>query len=167
MTEKIAKYLTGLLVSLHLSKEFIVIFLSAFPIMEVRGGMIVASLLGMNPYLALFLCIFGNLLPIPFLIFLLKPLFNWMRKWEKFEKIVSYLEKKAFKKKDKIEKYQFLGILLLVAIPLPGTGAWTGCLVASVFDVPKKISILACSIGVLLASLIMWFISFGIVGMIS
>lgn len=166
MTEKIAKYLTGLLVSLHLSKEFIVIFLSAFPILEVRGGMIVAKLLGMNPYLALFLGIFGNLLPIPFLIFLLKPVFKWMRKWKAFEKIVTYLENKAYKKKDKIEKYQFWGILLLVAIPLPGTGAWTGCLVSSVFDVPKKISILACSLGVICASLIMWVISFGVLGMI-
>jgi len=144
----------------------IVIFLSAFPILEVRGGMIVASLLNMNPYKALLLGILGNLLPIPFLIFLLKPVFNWMRKWKKFAKIVEFLEKKAYRKKDKIEKYQFWGILLLVAIPLPGTGAWTGCLVSSVFDVPKKISILACSIGVLIASLIMWIISYGILGMI-
>lgn len=166
MTEKIAAYLTGLLASLHFSKELIVIFLSAFPILEVRGGMIVASLLGMNPYKALILCIFGNLLPIPFLIFLLKPIFNWMRKWKLFSKVVTYLESKAYKNKEKITKYQFWGILLLVAIPLPGTGAWTGCLVSSVFDVDKKISILACSIGVLCASLIMWIISFGILGMI-
>ena len=166
MTEKIAEYLTGLLVSLHLSKEFIVVFLSAFPIMEVRGGMLVASLLGMNPYLALVLCILGNLLPIPFLIYLLQPIFRWMRKFKTFSKIVTYLENKAYKKKDKVEKYQFFGILLLVAIPLPGTGAWTGCLVASVFDVPKKISIAACSLGVLSASLIMWVISFGILGSI-
>ncbi len=166
MTEKIAQYLTGILVSLHLSKEFIVIFLSAFPIMEVRGGMIVAKLLGMDPYLSLFLGIIGNLLPIPFLIFLLKPLFRWMRKWKSFAKVITYLENKAYRKKDKIEKYQFWGILLLVAIPLPGTGAWTGCLVASVFDVPKKISILACSLGVLSASFIMWIISFGVLGMI-
>lgn len=166
MTEQIARYLTELLVSLHLSKEFIIVFLSAFPIMEVRGGMIVASLLGMNPYSSLILCILGNLLPIPFLIFLLQPIFRWMRKFKTFSKVVTYLENKAYKKKDKIEKYQFWGILLLVAIPLPGTGAWTGCLVASVFDVPKKISILACSIGVLSASFIMWIISFGILGSI-
>ena len=166
MTENIAEYLTNLLVGLNLSQEFIVIFLSAFPILEVRGGMIVASLLGMNPYLALLLGILGNLLPIPFLIFLLQPIFRWMRKWKTFSKIVTFLEDKAYKKKDKIEKYQFWGILLLVAIPLPGTGAWTGCLVASVFDVPKKISILACSLGVLSASLIMWVISYGLLGMI-
>jgi len=166
VTNGLAKYLTDLLISLHLSKEFIIIFLSAFPIMEVRGGMIVASLLGMNPYTSLVLCVLGNLLPIPFLIFLLQPIFRWMRKWKPFAKIVTYLEKKAFKKKDKIEQYQFWGILLLVAIPLPGTGAWTGCLVASVFDVPKKISILACSLGVLSASFIMWVISFGILGSI-
>jgi len=166
MTEKIAKYMTGLLVSLHLSKEFIVIFLSAFPILEVRGGMIVASLLGMNPYKALLLGILGNLLPIPFLIFLLKPIFSWMRNLKMFSKIVSRLENKAYKNKEKIAKYQFWGILLLVAIPLPGTGAWTGCLVSSVFDVDKKVSILACSLGVLIASLIMWIISFGVLGMI-
>ena len=166
MTTEIAKYLTELLVSLHLSKEFIVMFLAGFPIMEVRGGMIVASLLGMDPYLSLLLCIIGNLIPIPFLIYLLKPVFKWMRKWKPFEKVVTKLEEKAYKKKDKIEKYQFLGILLLVAIPLPGTGAWTGCLVESVFDVPKKISITACSLGVLSASLIMWVFSFGVLGSI-
>ncbi len=166
MTNGLAKYLTELLISLHLSKEFIIMFLSAFPIMEVRGGMIVASLLGMNPYTSLILCIIGNLIPIPFLIFLLQPIFRWMRKWKAFEKIVTYLEKKAYKRKDKVEQYQFWGILLLVAIPLPGTGAWTGCLVASVFDVPKKISILACSLGVISASFIMWVISFGILGSI-
>ena len=164
MLEEIARYLTEVLESLHFSKEIIVVFLSAFPIMEVRGGMIVASLLKMDPYTSLILCIIGNLLPIPFLIFLLKPVFEWMRKWKAFEKVVTRLEEKAYKKKDKIEKYQFFGILLLVAIPLPGTGAWTGCLVASVFDVPKRISILACSLGVISASLIMWVISFGILG---
>ena len=164
MTEKVAEYFTNLLVGLHLSKEFIVIFLSAFPILEVRGGMVVASLLNMNPYEALLLGIIGNLLPIPFLIFLLKPIFNWMRKWKRFSKLITYLENKAYRKKDKIEKYQFWGILLLVAIPLPGTGAWTGCLVSSVFDVDKKISIPACSLGVLIASFIMWIISFGILG---
>ena len=166
MTQKIAAYLTTLLTSLHFSKEFIVLFLSAFPVLEVRGGMIVASLLNMNPYKALLLGIIGNLIPIPFLIFLLKPVFNWMRKWKKFAKLISYLEDKAYRKKDKIEKYQFWGILLLVAIPLPGTGAWTGCLVASVFEVDKKISILACSLGVISASLIMWVISYGLLGMV-
>ncbi len=166
MTEKLAAKLTALLASLHFSHELIVLFLSAFPIMEVRGGMIVARLLGMAPGKALLLGIIGNLIPIPFLIFLLKPVFNWMRKWKKFAKLVESLEKKAYKKKEKIEKYQFWGILLLVAIPLPGTGAWTGCLVASVFDVDKKISILACSLGVLSASLIMWIISYGFLGMI-
>lgn len=166
MTNGLAKYLTDLLINLHLSKEFIIMLLSAFPIMEVRGGMIVASLLGMNPYTSLILCIIGNLIPIPFLIFLLQPIFRWMRKFKTFSKIVTYLEKKAYKRKDKIEQYQFWGILLLVAIPLPGTGAWTGCLVSSVFDVPKKISILACSLGVLSASFIMWVLSFGILGSI-
>ena len=166
MAENLATSISAFLTSLNFSKEFIVIFLSAFPIMEVRGGMIVASILKMDPGLALLLGILGNLIPIPFLIFLLKPVFNWMRKWNKFRKIVEALEKKAYKRKDKIAKYQFWGILMLVAIPLPGTGAWTGCLVASVFDVDKKISILACSIGVIIASLIMWVISFGILGKI-
>lgn len=166
MTEKIAKYFTGLLAGLNFSKEFIVFFLSAFPIMEVRGGMIVASLLDVNPYKALILGILGNLLPIPFLIFFLKPIFKWMRKFEKFDKLINKLEAKAYKNKDKIAKYQFWGILLLVAIPLPGTGAWTGCLVSSVFDVDKKISIPACMLGVLIASLIMLVLSYGILGRI-
>lgn len=166
MAENIATSISTFLASLHFGKELIVFLLSGFPLLEVRGGMIVASLMKMDPGLSLLLGILGNLLPIPFLIFLLKPVFNWMRKWSKFRKIVEALERKAYKKKDKIEKYQFWGILLLVAIPLPGTGAWTGCLVASVFDVDKKISILAASVGVIIASLIMWLISFGVLGRI-
>ena len=97
---------------------------------------------------------------------MLKPIFNWMRKWKPFAKIVTKLEEKAEKNKGKIEKYEFFGLLILVAVPLPGTGAWTGCLVASVFNIDKKISIPACILGVVIASLIMWGVSFGIIGKI-
>ncbi len=166
MAEALAHYFTELFTDLNFGKELIVFIVSMLPILEVRGGMIVASLLELNPYLSLLIGFLGNILPIPFLIFLLKPIFAWMRKWKIFAKIVTKLEEKAEKNKGKIEKYEFLGLLLLVAIPLPGTGAWTGCLVASVFNIDKKISIPACILGVLGATLIMWAISFGIIGKI-
>ena len=166
MAETLAHYFTELFTNLNFGKELIVFIVSMLPILEVRGGMIVASLLELNPYLSLLIGFLGNILPIPFLIFLLKPIFAWMRKWKIFAKIVTKLEEKAEKNKGKIEKYEFLGLLLLVAIPLPGTGAWTGCLVASVFNIDKKISIPACILGALGATLIMWAISFGIIGKI-
>lgn len=166
MAEALAHYFTELFTDLNFGKELIVFIVSMLPILEVRGGMIVASLLELNPYLSLLIGFLGNILPIPFLIFLLKPIFAWMRKWKIFAKIVTKLEEKAEKNKGKIEKYEFLGLLLLVAIPLPGTGAWTGCLVASVFNIDKKISIPACILGALGATLIMWAISFGIIGKI-
>lgn len=166
MAEALAHYFTELFTDLNFGKELIVFIVSMLPILEVRGGMIVASLLELNPYLSLLIGFLGNVLPIPFLIFLLKPIFAWMRKWKIFAKIVTKLEEKAEKNKGKIEKYEFWGLLLLVAIPLPGTGAWTGCLVASVFNIDKKISIPTCILGVLVATLIMWAISFGIIGKI-
>ena len=166
MAESLASFFTNLFTNLHFSKELIVFIVSMMPILEVRGGMIVASLLNMDPYISLIISFIGNILPIPFLIFLLNPIFDWMKKHQKFTKFVNWLEEKANKNKEKIAKYQFWGLLLLVAIPLPGTGAWTGCLVASVFNVPKKISVLACILGVLGATIIMWLISFGVLAKI-
>ncbi len=163
MAETLIDYFTKFFTNLNFSKELIIFILSGFPILEVRGGMIAAGLFHLDPVTSFIICLIGNLLPIPFLIFLLKPIFKWLRRFKFFEKFIGFLERKAEKNKSKIEKYQFWGLLILVGIPLPGTGAWTGCLVASVFDVDKKISIPACMLGVLLASIIMWIISFGVI----
>ena len=165
MTNKLAKNLVGLfggLTSLAFGKELIVFIISMLPILELRGGLIAASLLNMNPVTSFIVCFLGNILPIPFILWFITPLFNKMKKTKLFSGLVDKLENKAMSKKEQIEKYEFWGLLLFVGIPLPGTGAWTGCLIAALLDMNKKKSFLAASLGVLLAGIIMMILSFGV-----
>lgn len=145
-------------------KEITIFFISCLPILELRGGILAASLLGVNPVAAFIICFLGNILPIPFILWFITPLFNKMKKWKKIEPIVTKLEKKAMSKKDQIENYQFWGLLLFVGIPLPGTGAWTGSLIASMIDMNKKKALVAAILGVVMAGVIMLVMSYGVLG---
>ena len=120
--------------------------ISMFPIVELRGAVPVGIALGLDTFLVLLVSIIGNLLPIPFVIF---------KSTKILRKFGLWLEEKATKNVDKITKYEKLGLFLFVAIPLPGTGAWTGALIASLFDMRIKDSIIAISLGVITAGLIM------------
>ena len=102
------------------------------------------------------------MLPIPFVLIFLDKIFNWLKKFKTTEKIVVKLEKKILSKKAQIEKYGYLGLLLFVGIPLPGTGAWTGAGLAVLLRLDKKKSSIAIFLGVILASIIMSIISYGI-----
>ena len=136
-----------------IGKEIAVFVISMLPILELRGGLLAASIIGMDFIPAYIISILGNCLPIPFvLIFLDKTT----------EKIVVKLEKKILSKKAQIEKYGYLGLLLFVGIPLPGTGAWTGAGLAVLLRLDKKKSSIAIFLGVILASIIMSIISYGI-----
>lgn len=146
------------------SKELIVFIISLMPILELRGGLIAASLLKV-PYLkAAVICILGNILPIPFVLLFLNKLFDIMEKWEPTKKLVKFFKNRAEKYKPQIDKYGFLGLVLFVGIPLPGTGAWTGSLVASVFNMDLKKSSLGIFLGIIIAFLIMSIVSYGIIG---
>lgn len=142
-------------------KEMITFVISLLPILELRGGLLAAGLLNLNPWIAYIVSIIGNILPIPFILLFLMPLFNWMKKTRFLSKIVNKLEAKANKHKDKFEKGQFIALILFVGIPLPGTGAWTGALVACVLGMNKKKAFLAILLGLLMASIIMMIISYG------
>ncbi len=162
MTEAIANWMNETL-SGFLPPELIVFFVSMIPILELRGGMIVASLYGFNLFKAFALCITGNLIPIPFILWLITPVFTWMKGRRIFRKMVEKLESKATgKKSEQIRKASFWGLLLFVGIPLPGTGAWTGALIAALLNLDKKQSWLAATLGVCLAAAIMAVISYGI-----
>lgn len=171
MTEKLVHWFLGIfsgISALAFGKEIVVFIISMLPILELRGGLIAASLLNLDPIISYIICIIGNLLPVPFILWFMASILNWMRKSKHLKKIANWLDKKVEKNKDKIEKLGFLGLVLFVGIPLPGTGAWTGCLVASVLEMDKKKSFLATIIGVFMASIIMMIISFGILkGIIS
>ena len=146
------------------SKELIVFIISLMPLLELRGGLIAASILNIPYIKAGIICILGNIIPIPFILLLLKKIFAFMEKFKPTKKVVDYLNDKAIKNKAKIDKYGFWGLVLFVGIPLPGTGAWTGSLVAAVFEMDFKKSLLAIFLGIILAFIIMSIVSYGVIG---
>ena len=143
-------------------KELIVFIISLMPILEIRGGLIAAAILGVNIVPAFLICLIGNLIPIPFILWFITPVFNYLKKTKHFSKLVLKIENKALNKKDKIEKAEFWGLFFFVGIPLPGTGAWTGSLIASLINMDKKKAITAATLGVLLAGFIVGTLSFGL-----
>lgn len=147
-----------------LSKEVIIFIISLMPILELRGGMLAATLLKVEFVRGLAICIIGNILPIPFVLMFLEMILNIFRKWHVTEKVVKWLEKKAQDKRGQIDKYGYWGLFLFVGIPLPGTGAWTGSLVAIMLGLDKRKSFICILFGVLLASVIMSILSYGILG---
>ncbi len=154
------------IVALKFGKEVIVFIISILPILELRGGLLAASLLGLNPVSAYIISIIGNILPVPFILLFINKILDWMEnskiKW--MNKFAKWLDKKADKHKKQIEKYGYLGLVLFVGIPLPGTGAWTGCLVASMLNLDRKKAFYATLCGIIIASIIMMIVSYGILG---
>ena len=159
----IIKLFSGL-TALKYGKELIVFFISILPILELRGGLIAASLLNVSPLTGYIISIIGNTLPVPFILLFINKILDCMGKskikW--MNKLSKWLDKKARKHKDSIEKYGYLGLTLFVGVPLPGTGAWTGCLAASVLNMDKKKSFISIMLGIIMASIIMMLISYGL-----
>lgn len=147
-----------------INKEVIIFIISLLPILELRGGLIAASLLKVNIYKALAICFLGNIFPIPLVLILLNKIFDILKKWKLTKKLVDWLEKKLLSKRDQLDKYGYWGLLLFVGIPLPGTGAWTGSGLAVLLGLDKKKSFFFIVLGVLLAELIMAIFSYGILG---
>ncbi len=145
----------------HGIPDWLVVFIiSLFPILECRLGMFTAIvLLQMNPFVGFIISFWGNILPIPFILLLINWIFEILKKVPGINKIVFWLEEKTLKKRDKIDKYGIWGLLLFVAIPLPGTGGWTGALLASLLHLDKKKSFGVIAIGVFIAGLIMTILS--------
>ena len=137
-----------------ISKEAIIFIISMIPILELRGGLLAAS-----PALL-------NVLPIPFILLLIRHVLEWMKKVPCFRGIALWLERKAMSKKGQIEKYEFWGLMLFVGIPLPGTGAWTGALVASLLHMKFGKAFGAILAGIALATVIMSILSYGVLGVL-
>lgn len=142
-----------------LTKYIIVFFVSMVPLIELRGAVPIGTGLGLPWDMTLIVSIIGNCVPIPIILMFVKAVLTWMRscKVVLFCKISNWLHEKAEKNRAKIDKYAAWGLFIFVAIPLPGTGAWTGALVASLFDMPKGKAMLSISAGVVSAGLIMTF----------
>mgnify|MGYP001527672884 CR=1 FL=1 len=139
-----------------LGKEVVVFIISMLPLLELRGGLLAASLLKLDFLPGYIISIIGNTLPIPIVLLFLEKVLNWLKKFKATTKFV--------KKKDQIEKYGYIGLMLFVGIPLPGTGAWTGAGLAVLLNMNKKKSFLYIMLGIILASIIMSIISYGILG---
>ena len=148
----------------YVSKEAVVFIISMIPILELRGGLIVSKLLEVPITTAIPLCIIGNIIPIPFILLFIKQIFKWMKKIRLFRGLVEKLEQKAMGKSDNIKKYEFWGLVLFVGIPLPGTGAWTGSLIAALLDIDFKKAVLAELLGIAIATVIMSIFSYGLLG---
>lgn len=169
MNEKIVGAIVGAfggLSSIAYGKEILVFIISLMPILELRGGLIAAALLDMNPVTSYIISIIGNIIPVPFILLLITKILAWMRKSKIsiLNKFANWLDGKVEKHKGQIEKFGYLGVVLFVGIPLPGTGAWTGSLIASVLELDRKKTFLSVMIGIFMASIIMMLLSFGILG---
>ncbi|MBR5510483.1 MAG: small multi-drug export protein [Lachnospiraceae bacterium] len=147
-----------------ISKELIVFIISMVPILELRGGLLAASVMSIPIVRAIVLCVVGNIIPVPFILLLITPIFNWLKQTDTFRPMVEKLENRALSKKDQIEKYEFWGLVLFVGIPLPGTGAWTGSLIASLLGMKFKKAFPAVIIGIIMATVIMSIVSYGLLG---
>lgn len=147
-----------------LSGELVALIISMVPLLELRGGLLAASLLGVDILKAVPLCIIGNVIPVPFILWFITPIFTAMKKTRLFRPLVEKIEKKAMSKSDRIEKGYFWGLVLFVGIPLPGTGAWTGALIAALLDIPMKKAFPAILLGILVATVIMSAVSYGLLG---
>ncbi len=139
---------------LKASKELWAFLISMVPVIELRGALPVALASGVSLPLSIFLTVLGNMLPIPFILLFIRPLFKYFKKLGALRNFIQRLEERAFKKSEKVSKNNFWGLVIFVAIPLPGTGAWTGALIAALLDMRLKYALPAIFVGVLLASVI-------------
>lgn len=165
MSEVIAEYIVNSLGG-KLSPEFIAFVVSMLPILELRGGLIAAKLMNIEFFKAFAICYIGNLLPIPFILLFIRKIFNLLKKMPKVEEIISKLEARSLRKAENVKKYRLLGLLLFVGIPLPGTGAWTGALIADLLDIRIKHSLPIIAVGVFIAGIIISVLSYGLLGLI-
>ena len=137
--------------------------ISMVPVIELRGAIPAAVLAGLDIRVALIVAIVGNLVPVPFIIVFIRKIFKWLQQKSRWlGDLVRRMEEKADAKKAQVLRYEFWGLLLLVAIPLPGTGAWTGALVAAMLDMQLKRAFPAIAAGVVVAGLIVTIATYGI-----
>ena len=164
MTEKLVEFI--LHYTSWLSSEVIVFFVSIFPILELRGGVLAGYWLGLPLMTTSIIAVIGNLLPIPFILFFIEKILAFLVKHNILTKFISKLRERALHKSKSLENIEFIGLMLFVGIPLPGTGAWTGALVAETLQMDRKKAMLAITLGVFIALAIMLIVSYGVLNQI-
>ncbi len=148
--------------------EFVFTMLvSMIPVVELRGGLPFGVALGLPPIEALAASILGNLIPLPFIVVYIRRIFQWLRsRFPRLDGMVDALERKAHVKGRKVSKYKYLGLTIFVAIPLPGTGGWTGALAAAFLDMPLRKAVPSLVAGVCMAGIIVFCITYGVTAMV-
>ncbi len=146
-------------------KELVIFFTSMLPVLELRGGMIAAKLLEVDLLRAFIVCYLGNILPIPFILLFIRRIFKFLKKSRHIAPVIEKLEIRSMRKSEKVKRWRNWGLLAFVAIPLPGTGGWTGALIAALLDIRLRSSLPIIALGVLIADLIMAIFSYGLLGL--
>ena len=160
MFETISLWLHGT----QAGKLLLTFFISMLPVIELRGGLPAGVAMGLPIPVAFLASLLGNMLPVPFAILFIRPLFRWVRVHiPALGNFVTKLEKRAYAKSKNVKKYETWGLLLFVAIPLPGTGAWTGALIASILNMRIKRAVPVIFLGVVIAGFIMTALTYGAV----
>lgn len=145
-----------------IGKIIMTFLISMVPVVELRGAIPIGVAHGLNFWVAIAVSIVGNLVPVPFIIIFIRKIFAWLRtKSAWLNNLVTRLENRALKKTDTVRKFKFRGLFIFVAIPLPGTGAWTGALVAAMLEMRVKDAFPAIALGVLTAGIIVAFVTYG------
>lgn len=146
-----------------LTIELTVLLTAALPVIELRGAIPIGISLGLSPLSAASISFIGSMIPAPIVFFAVRPVFNYLRKTKLFEKMVNQIVRKSLGKSHNVQKYGAWGLVLFVGVPLPGTGVWTGTLIAALLDIRFKWAILAITLGNILAALAVTGLSSGIV----
>lgn len=166
MSESLAEFLVTALDG-KTSSEVIAFIVSLMPVLELRGGLIAAKLMNVEFIKAFIICYIGNILPVPFILFFIRRIFDFLKRFKKIGGIIEKLEAKSLSKADNVRKYKLWGLFLFVAIPLPGTGAWTGALIADLLQIRIKDALPTIAAGVFVAGLIISALSYGLFGLIT
>ena len=146
----------------YIPAELVTFIVSLLPILECRGGIIVGRLLGMPLVKTVVISVIGNIIPIPFILLFIKKIFAWLKPTKLFGRLVCKLEEKAMKKSEALKKGEFVGLTLFVGVPLPGTGAWTGSLIAALLGIDIKKASLATLLGIAMAATIISLLMYGV-----
>lgn len=145
----------------HLGKLIVTAGVAVIPVVELRGAIPFGVSLGLSAQDAFFASLIGNMIPVPFIVLFIRRVFAWLRKHPKWGSIIDRMENRAHIKGRLVTKYRLWGLCLLVAVPLPGTGAWTGALVAGILEMRLKDALIAICLGVLLAGVIVFSATWG------
>ncbi|AKL93761.1 small multi-drug export [Clostridium aceticum] len=143
--------------------ELMVLLIAAMPLVELRGAIPIGVSLGMHPVHATILGIVGSLIPVPFLLTFVGPVFDYLRSTRTFHKVIDKTVKKTLKRSKNVKKYSVIGLMLFVAVPLPTTGIWSGCLAAILFNIPFRYAFPAIAMGATIAGTIMFILSYVVI----